>query len=230
MSLESVIIGFVLALVCAGFVTLFMRAFYKQRFTHALIFKGAASLCFVVFGAINCFCNSCNPTTVLIFIALCLGIIGDEVIALCQVFPERDTLAFLGGGSFFIVGHVLYIISLFLLGGVNWLSLVLSFLIIASIGLVYEGRRKFLRGDMKVQLALYLRVVVFFAAVAIGVFVKRLTLGAGLVVLGGICFAVSDNVLFAYKLSDKRYFGQNIILHLTYYVAQFAIAWGMAFL
>ena len=80
---------------------------------------------------------------------------------------------------------------------------------------------------MKYSLMLYICVVIFMAATAIGVFFKQLTVGAGLFALGGILFAVSDNILFAYKLSEKTKFKQNIALHVAYYLAQIAIAFSI---
>ena len=80
---------------------------------------------------------------------------------------------------------------------------------------------------MKYSLMLYICVVIFMAATAIGVFFKQLTVGAGLFALGGILFAASDNILFAYKLSENPKFKQNIALHVAYYLAQIAIAFSI---
>ena len=230
MSVELVIFGFILMGVCAGFVYLFLRAFYRGSFINALIFKGVASLCFVIFAALNCFTNEISPSDVIIFVALCLGIVGDEVIALCQIFPKHDMRAFIGGGSSFLVGHLLYITSLILLGGVSWIAMIVTLLSLMALGGWYSKRRGFLAGDTKVMLTLYLGIVISFAAVAVGVFIKRPTFGTGLIAIGGLLFAVSDNILFAYKLGEKPKFRQNIALHVAYYLAQFSIAWSILFL
>ena len=99
-----------------------------------------------------------------------------------------------------------------------------------ALSLVYEKYRKFLLGDMKIPLSLYLGIVIFMAAAAIGVFFNRFTLGAGFFALGGILFAVSDNILFAYKLGEKPRFLQNVALHAAYYIAQILIAFSIAWL
>lgn len=230
MSLELVVLGIILMVICAGFVTLFLRAFYQERFTKALIFKGIASMCFVIFGAVGCFTNPLTASTVIIFIGLCFGIFGDEVIALCQVYPRYDKQAFIGGGSLFLVGHVLYIVSLFLLGKISWIALIISAVLIVALGGFYEKRRKFLTADMKAPLTIYLGIVVFVTALAIGVFVKQGIAVAGLLAIGGALFTVSDNILFAYKLGENPKFKQNVVLHVAYYLAQFAIAWSILFL
>lgn len=230
MLLELIIFGLLLVLICAGFATLFLRAFYYKSFTKALILKAAASICFVILGAISAFSGELSATKLLIFIGLCFGIVGDEVIALCQVFPKYDIQAFIGGGSFFFVGHVLYIIALLLLGDTSWLTLIAAFLIASTISAAYTKRKGSLIPEMKTTLTLYLSVVVFVAATAMGAFFGRFTLGTGLFAVGGLLFAASDNILFAYKFGEKPQFVQNVLLHVFYYSAQLLIAWSIAYL
>jgi uncharacterized membrane protein YhhN len=228
MTTPLIIFGIILSAICAGFIALFLKAFYDKPFVKSLVFKGIASACFVILGAITCFTGEISITKLLIFIGLCFGLVGDEVIHLCQGFPERDSLAFIGGGLFFLVGHLLYIPALLLLGGVNWISVLIAFAVLVSLRLVYAGRRRFLSGEMKIPLALYLGIVSFMACVAIGAFTERLTVGTGLFAVGGVLFALSDNILFAYKMGEKPRFVQNVLLHAAYYIAQILIAWSLA--
>lgn len=228
MTPELMFVGLLLVLICGGFVALFLKAFYDGTFNRALLFKGIASLCFVSIGATTLFTSGITTTSLLIFIGLCLGLIGDEVIALCQNMPQYDMQFFLGGGSFFIVGHVLYIIALFVHGELNLVALLVWFVILEAMSLLYEKNKKFYNGNMKCSLMLYMGVVIFMAATAFGVFVKQGTVGAALFAIGGVLFAVSDNILFAYKLGKEPKFKQNIALHATYYIAQLAIAWSIA--
>ena len=230
MPFELIISGLLLMGLCALFATVFLKSFYDKKYIKALIFKGIASLCFVAFGAANCFYGQFSYIKLIIFIGLCFGIVGDEVIALCQVFPKRDSLAFIGGGVIFIVGHVLYILALFLIGKLSVAVLVMAFAFVITLSAVYEKRRNFLVGDMKRPLVLYLGIVLLVSAVTVSVFCAKGTLGAGLFALGGILFAVSDNILFAYKLGEKPRFLQNVALHVAYYLAQFSIAWSIGLL
>ncbi len=230
MSALIVVSGIILTCVCGGLATLFLISFKRERFINALVFKGLASLCFVVFGAISCFINPSSISELLIFLGLCLGLIGDELIALCQVLPKYDMGLFIGGGAFFLVGHIIYATSLLLRGGISWISLALSFIIAAAVSIIYEKRKRFLSPEMKRPLVLYLGIVIFMMATAIGAFVGHISLGTGLFALGGVMFVVSDNILFAYKLGKEARFSQNIILHVTYYIAQLAIAWSISLL
>lgn len=230
MTIELIITGFALMLVCAVFAALFMRAFYLGKYLEALIFKGCASLCFVVFGGLNCFLGETSPSAIIIFIGLCLGIVGDEVIALCQIYPEQNDKFFICGGASFLFGHILYAVALLMLGKANPIIIVLSMLIVSCIGGVYARYRSFLTGSLRNLLILYLGIVIFMTSVASSLLVGGPTLGAALFLLGGLLFTVSDNILFAYRYGEKPRFAQNIALHVSYYVAQFSIAWSISLL
>ena len=214
--------------VCSVFVALFLKAFYEGKFNYALLYKGIASFCFIALGIVSLVASQMSATSVLVFVGLCFGLVGDEVIALCQILPKYDLQFFLGGGSFFIVGHFIYIVALFLHGELSVVALIVSFVIIVALSLLYESYRKFYNGTMKYSLMLYMGVVIFMAATAIGVCFGQGTVGAVFFAIGGILFVVSDNTLFAYKLGENPKFNQNIALHVAYYFAQIAIACSIA--
>ena len=227
MHFETLILALILMAICSFFVTLFLKAFYHKKFKSALLYKGLASLCFVIFGAVNFFTTEFSFITLIIFVGLCWGIIGDEIIAVCQIHPKHDTLFFLGGGACFIVGHILYVLAMFLLGEPNIIALIIAFVSIVVLCVVYERRRKFLIGKMKKSLMLYICIVIFFSAIGIATFIRRGTMGSALFALGGALFAISDNILFAFKFGARPRYYQNVALHVAYYLAQFMIAWSI---
>lgn len=228
MSLELMILGFGLMALCAGLATAFLIAFYKEKYVRALVLKGLASLCFVIFGAVSCFTGGPTVITVITLIGLCFGLVGDEFIALYEVFPEHKNRAFVSGGVTFITGHFLYAAALIIIGGPDWLLLIATAVIINAIGGIYARRKDFLNCEMRVPLTLYLGVVILVTAIATAIFAKSGALTVGLFAVGGALFTVSDNLLFAYKFGKRQSFKQNIALHVTYYLAQFAIAWSIA--
>ena len=217
-----------LLVLCLGLVSLFLRAFYKLKFTKALVFKGLSSLCFIALGVICFVIGDHSLPKILILIGLCLGIIGDEILALCQIYPTHDSVHFIGGGVFFIIGHLFYMTAMIISGSISWIALVIAYAIILTLSFLYESKNKFYIGDMRVSLRLYMCVVVLFAAFGVAFFVGKPSLGRLLVALGGLLFAVSDNILFAYKLHDNTRFDRNIALHVAYYLAQMLIACSIA--
>ena len=230
MKFEMIILGFALILLCSFFVTMFLKSFYHKRFKSAILYKGLSSLCFVAFGAANLLFGGFSWIKLMIFIGLCFGIIGDEVLALCQIYPKSDLKHFLGGGVFFVVGHVLYILSMIFIGGPNIIALPIAFAVICVISLLYENKKKFFVGEMKNSLKLYIGIVIFFAAMGVSTFLKLGTLATACIALGGILFTVSDNILFAFKFSSRPRYRQNVALHIAYYLAQFALAFSILFI
>lgn len=228
MRTDTILVGLSLILVCAAIVVAFMRALYKEKYKHALLFKGLASLCFVAFGAYNFFSREFSWTTLAMLVGICLGIVGDEVIALAPIYPKRDAEYFIGGGTFFLVGHIFYIVALLMIAKFNALVVGGVFLVIALISALYGHRKDYLPAESRPKLMLYLGIVVTFASVAVGSFLVRGALCTAFFALGGILFVMSDNILFAYKYGKNPQFSQNIILHIAYYLAQFAIAWSIS--
>lgn len=229
MTLQTFIFGGIFIIAGALFVSLFLKSFYDKKFVKALLIKGLGSLCFFGFALFNFFSGEFSFARLTILIGLGLGVIGDEVIALCQVYPNHDKEHFLGGGVFFVVGHIFYMgTMIFLLGGPNWIALVIAFVLLLALSFFYESKKKFFANELGGSLKLYISIVIFFASVGIGLFLKHGTAWAALLALGGILFTVSDNILFAFKLGKGAKFKQNIELHVAYYLAQFAIAWSIS--
>ena len=228
MKFDIVIIGLILVGTCAALVTEFLRAFYHKKFKRALVFKGLASACFIAFGAYNFFSREFSWVTLAIFVGICWGIVGDEIIALCQIYPKSDTKHFIGGGACFIVGHILYLIALLMLAKVNFIAVALVFVLILFLCVLYERRKNYLDVEIKNSLKLYIGIVILVTAVGVGCFLVRGTIGTALFALGGALFTVSDNILFAFKFGNRPRYRQNVALHVAYYLAQFVIAWSIA--
>jgi uncharacterized membrane protein YhhN len=224
------IFGFALMGISAVFVGIFLRAFYKRAFNEALIFKGLASLCFVILGAAIYLAGAQSLPELLVLIGLCCGIVGDEIIALCQVLPKHDKRAFLSGGVCFIVGHICYVVALFMRGTISWIGLALTAVLLAALTVIYARKTKYFIPEMRRSTSLYFFIVIAFASVSAGAFFGGFEPFALLFAMGGLLFAMSDNILFAYKLGKNPKFSQNIILHVAYYLAQFSIAWSIAFI
>lgn len=228
MKFEEIILALILFAICSCFLTLFLRAFYHKKFKRALILKGLASVCFVALGAYSLFTSDMATYKIIIFIGLCWGIIGDEIIALCQIFPKYDTHNFLGGGACFIIGHVLYMIAMLMIDKINIIPVIFTFSLAIILSMIYGNKKQYFVGKMKHSLVLYIGVEILATAVAASVFINRGTIGSALFVLGGALFTISDNLLFAFKFGNRPRYRQNVWLHITYYLAQFVIAFSIS--
>lgn len=228
MTFEVIILGIILVAICGIFLTEFLRAFYHKRFKKALLYKGLASACFIIQGLICLLNTKFSVVNLLILIGLCLGIVGDEIIALCQIFPKHDAVHFIGGGAFFIIGHLFYMAAMLLLHKTNYYAMAACLVVLVLLCVIYENQRKFLVGKMKNSLKLYIAVILLFTALGVGTFFEKGTLGTALFALGGALFTISDNVLFAFKFGNRPRYYQNVVLHIAYYAAQFTIAFSIA--
>ena len=128
------------------------------------------------------------------------------------------------------MGHLFYIAAMLTLNGTNFIAVAICFAILVILCVIYENRRKYLVGKLKNSLKLYISVILIFTALGVGTFIHRGTPGTALFALGGGLFTISDNVLFAYKFGNRPRYYQNVILHVTYYLAQFVIAFSIAYL
>lgn len=151
MKFDIAIIGLILVGTCAALVTEFLRVFYHKKFKRALVFKGLASACFIAFGAYNFFSREFSWVTLAIFVGICWGIVGDEIIALCQIYPKSDIKHFIGGGACFIVGHILYLIALLMLAKVSFIAVALVFVLILFLCVLYERQKTTLTWRLKTR-------------------------------------------------------------------------------
>ena len=100
----------ILYVLCRIFVLTFLRQEEKEKYVNAVIFKGLASLCFVILGFIN---SNNSSLARLIVIGLIFGFVADILLNLRHVFKEKGKLIFLVGILVFLIGHIIYLIAIF---------------------------------------------------------------------------------------------------------------------
>ncbi len=222
----NTILAAALSLCCGAFMALFLRAFEREAYRRAVWLKGLASLCFVTLGLLFCRISG-DRFSKLVLGGLHLGLLGDVLLALRYVYAQRHDPLFLAGALSFAVGHALYLTALFGSGAPAW-GVTLAFLAMGlAASAVYSKKRRVDAGRFQAAGMGYIALVVFLAAVACAVAVRRGSVGALLFALGGVNFAVSDNLLCAYCYGSARRTSVNWAVHVTYYAAQLLIAWSI---
>ena len=223
-------LGILLSLGCAVTAHFFLRAGWREDYRRALLLKGTASLCFVLLGAVNRRLCPDDLFGLIIQMGLCLGFLGDELLAMRYIKPERHDAFFSQGAAVFALGHLLYITALFLQDrGLLPLSLPVLVLGIGASWL-YQRAKKTDAAKLQLPATLYIALVVFMASVACAAAVRGFSVGLLLFAAGGICFAVSDNLLCTYCFGTARSRAVDRAVHITYYAAQLLIAWSLRFL
>lgn len=217
------LVAIVLTALCAVSGGIYLVFCKRKDYRRAFAYKGTAGLCFVVLGLLGTDANirsmlgtggAAPAGAWLVAAGLIFGLLGDQLLALRFICVNKKTQFFAAGAASFAVGHVLYIIALshrapgILLGG-----LAIGFVALALSG-VYNYRKDTNAGNMQVPGMIYMAVVAFMGAFAVG----------------GVLFIISDNILCAYSFGSERRFGANIGIHATYYAAQLLIAWSIFFM
>ena len=204
MQYSDLLIAAGISMFCIAFAQSFMRAYKEEAFGRAFWLKGAAALCFVALGAL--LGKAENPGYgKLLLIGLTLGLCGDELLALRFLVPKLHDLMFAAGAGAFAVGHFFYMKALYDLGSVRLVTLIPVFLIGLTIAYIYGKKHGSNAGPLQPA-------------------------GLAYMALGGVCFGVSDNILFAYCFGKQPVWRMNVWVHITYYAAQLLIAWSIFFM
>ena len=215
---------------CAVIDHWFLLEMDRKHHAKAAGWKTLASLCFLLVGLWFAFClPPSGGRRTLVFLGLLLGLIGDALLALRFVFPEKFDLLFVSGAASFAAGHALYL--LYLLGGDGgaWLAGLPFWIAGLALSALYAFRKKTDAGPLQLPGCGYMALVVAMGAVACGAAVRRPGAGQMLFALGGILFGVSDNLLVAHCFGTAKAMVYNRWVHYTYYAAQLLIAWSLAF-
>lgn len=197
----------------------------KKKFRYALTLKMLASLVFI-FAGVYCM-QSCRDKIHAMFLVagLIMGAVGDFFLNLQYVVKEKvQEVLFVVGAVAFLVGHVLYTISL--MPYVQELLLVSAILAVVVTGVLMSWvyRHIVAAPGLKIFGLFYVGALLIFIIAALGRYFTQPTSIASLILaLGGILFTVSDVVLFFDMFGKSRPWMRTANLVL-YYVAQLVIA------
>lgn len=203
----------------------FIKTELSGKMKEAVVFKGLASLFFVLLGLV---CYLINPTSfgLLIFIGLILGMLGDILLNLRNVVePDRSKKVFALGILAFIAGHFLYIAALIR----EKSSIVLPALLIAFILSVVSIPPLMKRitapsKGLKIFGYVYLAIVItMFACAAVTLIKDGVTAKNMLFAIGAFLFMISDFIMIYYSFG-KKLKPLRVTNLLLYYIGQLLIA------
>lgn len=213
-------------------VFLFLIKRTQQATEKSLILKSFASLMFVAIGALSLLKINDTPTKALVCLGMVCGLIGDIILDLKVMYPEKSKTYFNFGTLMFGVGHVLYFMSIVLyiqnqvVTGFGWVALSsLLFAIVISILIVkFSPKMKLDMLGYKTQCILYSTLLVFMALITTVLAICGIKL-CWILASGFVLFFVSDLILSMQYFGNKEQNKAMIIAnHVLYYVAQLLIA------
>ena len=227
MQLSDLLLATSASVGCIAFSQLFMGAYKEEAFGRAFWLKGGAALCFVVLGILLAPFSPNPGYARLVVIGLALGLCGDQLLALRFLVPKFHDLMFAAGAGAFGVGHFFYMKALYDLGSIRLLTLIPIFVLGVAIANLYGKKHGSNAGPLQPAGLAYMVLVIFMGSVSISAFLGAPGVGLALFAIGGICFGISDNILFAFCYGKQPTWRMNVWVHITYYAAQLLIAWSI---
>jgi len=194
----------------------------KKDRIHLLITKSTLSLLFVITALLQPHPAPTYYHYLLIGLIFCL--IGD----VCLALPQKK--AFMAGLIVFLVGHIFYILSFLSLTQIfDWISIAGLIIFIMS-AFIFLWLRPHLR-SMRIPVLLYILVITVMASGAWAVFSNSSFQMSGrtLILVGSLCFYVSDVFVARNKFIKEEYTNRLLGLPL-YYTGQFLLAFSTGLL
>ena len=213
---------------CAVFAALYDVRCRSNRYRSAFWIKGIAGLGFIAVGLSLAMLQPEFSYARRIVFGLVFGLIGDQLLALRYLHPDRRSVFFLSGMLAFAAGHVMYLAAMLQLDGGTWLFALLLLAPGLAAAAWYILSHAVRLGGLIVPGVCYIVLVVSVAAMAASLLLQGQGTRALLLTLGGVCFAASDCVLSVQTFGPEKTVRRSAFVHAAYYTAQLLIAWSIA--
>ena len=216
----------ILTALCAVFATIFLLAEMHDKYVSADVWKGLASLCFVLIGVFNS--PGGNVATLLVF-GLILGFIADILLNLRFIFKKRGQLAFLIGILVFLAGHIVYLIAILEMS-TNWKICIAAGLALAGLLILWLFKNITAKLPFMIFGIIYIGAIMLMNAVAVGNLVAKPSAFTAIFALGAFLFLISDIVLIINTFGKKFRESFRILNIVLYYAGQILIGVSLMFL
>ena len=210
----------ILTVLCAVFAGLMLYTEKYKRFIIADVWKGLASLCFVLIGVR---CNPGGDLAKLLIYGLILGFIADILLNLRFIFKKRGNIAFLIGILVFLAGHIVYLIAILKIS-TNWKICIPVGIVLAALLILWMYRNITAKPAFKVFGIVYLGAIMLMNAVAVGNLIAKPSAFTAVFALGAILFLISDIVLIVNTFGKEFRESFRILNIVLYYAGQILIA------
>lgn len=217
---------YILIPACLCIAALFIYQEYLKKYTAAVILKGLASLCFVIFGFLASKGGTVSNT---ILIGLSLGMIADVLLNLRYVFEAKGRLIFLVGILVFLSGHIAYLAAVLPMNTQPWICILIG-IILTAVLMKWLFTKITAAKAFKIFGIVYIGAIVILNCIAFfNLFVSystfKLTFAAGV-----FLFLISDIVLILNTFGSESRFSLRITNLSLYYIGQILIAFSLLYL
>ena len=209
----------------------------KRYSLRGVLIKTVVSSFFLSLAIFCSYVNDGHAINTFITFGLILGLLGDIWLDLKYVYPKDDKPYTYAGFICFGVGHIMFVIGMFLqyARGANFLYIlipILAAIVAGIINLLLEKPMKLKFGDMKWTVFVY-SILLFstpLSALSLAIMTGWTSTTLIMLFVGGILFVLSDLILSGTYFGEGKERPVDIIgNYLTYYGAQFVIAFSLFF-
>ncbi len=223
-----------------GLITLVIFLWEKIRkySVKATMIKATASVLFISLAVYNCLAKGMTFFGMCVIIALVFGLLGDIFLDFKYVFKDQDKLFTYAGFIVFGIGHVFYLLGMYMDYYVpgHPLNIIIPLCLGPVSGLLIlllEKPMKMNYGSMKWIVLSYASLLFMMMASAVSLTILHGFQSTTLILLmaGGILFVISDLILSGTYFAEGKERPVDIITNsVTYYMAQFIIAFSLFFI
>lgn len=227
-----------ISLVLIGLGAIFTTLFIYGKLTNyswkTTMFKTIDSLLFLSLGIFLFFYKGQPKIGIFILLGLTFGLLGDVALAFKRIVKSKDKFFTLLGMVMFIIGHIFYTTGLFVNyhvpGNIVHIIVPIVAALIIAVAIVFiELKLKFKLGGFKYFGVLYFSALfsVSMSCLSLNILHSFNNIFLILMLVGAIIFASSDILLTRTYFKENCPKGFLISTSITYYVAQFLIAFTL---
>lgn len=212
----------------------FMKARIEGNMIRSLFYKVICSSGFLLTGIYLLYIAPSRYSWLMVC-GLFFGLLGDIWLGLKWIYEKQQDLFILAGFFCFAIGHFFYIMALWMHSvrdvPLFWWLIPLILAIVSSYAVVTYSRKKGIRyGKFQHIAVAYGSILLLMTLLAgsVSIWTKGQDQRAFFVLVGGLCFLISDLVLsMIYFKKDTNSPKRIIFNHVMYYMAQFFIAFSI---
>ena len=229
------IILLVLGAIC---LTLFLVEKVRKYSIKATLIKATTSFFFIALAAYSFYVRSEEAFGAFVICGLAMGLLGDIWLDFKYVFKEHERIFTYAGFISFAIGHVFYILGIIMtLAYPNlWYAYVAPLifgLFCGALVLLLEKPLKYVYGEYKTICFIYgtLLFTTFGVTAFLATYHHFTVVTYNMLFAGAFLFAVSDLILCGTYFGEGKERPVDIISNgITYYAAQYLIAFSLFFL
>ena len=208
---------------CLCIAAVFIRQEKEKKYVNAVILKGLASLCFVIFGILA---SDGSQTAKMIVAGLILGCVADVFLNLRYVFEEKGKLIFLAGILIFLSGHIAYLAAIVPSVSSKLICLIAG-IVITALLMKWIFTQITAAKAFKIFGIFYIGAIVLLNCYAFAALFENPGTYTSLFALGAFLFLISDIVLILNTFGSVSRFSLRIVNLSLYYIGQLLIAMSL---